>query len=151
MSPEHTVQTGGCGRGGGESDRLHGFEERLTPDLSSADFVCTPDWRNENPPRAWYGSMLSVAEAGVYDLTQRVDYDEDTTQRAARKLHDIGRARLHRPPGSEALQRPFLMTVNLAHPRDPYVITKKYWDRYDPDSIDLPRVRLDPEDDHDGE
>ena len=94
--------------------------------------------------------MLSVAEAGVYDLTQRVDYDEDTMQRAVRKLHDIGRARQHRPPGSESLQRPFLMAVNFAHPRDPYIITKKYWDRYKDDDIDMPRVRLDVDEDPDG-
>ena len=135
---------------GPRADQLHGFEERLTTDLDSADFACTPDWRSGNPPQPWSNSVMSVLDAGPLDLTQRHDYDEETVHRVVRKLHDIGRARQHRAPGSEALQRPFLTMVSLAHPSNPYITTRPYWDRYSQNEIDMPRVTMAAHQLHDG-
>ena len=39
------------------------------------------------------------------------------------------------------------MTVSLTHPHDPYAMRRSYWDRYDHDAIDLPRVGPLPVDD----
>ena len=46
-------------------DQLHGFEERVTTDVYTADFVWVPDWTNvgERIDR-WYHNMDSVFEAG---------------------------------------------------------------------------------------
>ncbi len=36
--------------------------------------------------------------------------------------------------------RPFMMTVSLTQPHDPYVTTREYWERYSENTIDSPRV-----------
>jgi len=95
--------------------------------------------------------MLAVAEAGVYDLTRQIDYDENTIFQSVRRIHDIGRARQHRPAtGGDALQRPFFMFVSLSHTSDPYLTTQEYWDRYNHDEIDMPKVIPDADDDSEG-
>jgi len=33
-----------------------------------------------------------------------------------------------------------MLTVSFTHPHDPYVMRRAYWDRYDHDSIDMPRI-----------
>ena len=47
-------------------DQLHGFEERLTPDVYPAGLDWTPDWRATVDERLpWYHTMESVVRPGV--------------------------------------------------------------------------------------
>lgn len=113
------------------ADQLHGYEERLTTDLSPSDFGWTPNW--DEPARLydWFHSLQNVLEAGACDHSLTMTYDEEATHRAVRWLHD-------RPRDSD--DRPFLLTLAYMHPHDPYLGPRDFWDAYDGVEIDLPAV-----------
>lgn len=112
-------------------DQLHGFEERLTTDIYPADFGWTPDYaRPGERVDWWYHTLGSVAGAGVAEITNQLDYDDEVTHRAEAKLYDLAR---RRDP------RPWCLTVGFTHPHDPYVARRRFWDLYE----DCPA--LDPE------
>ena len=103
-------------------DQLHGFEERLTTDIYPADFGWTPDYRKPGERIDWwYHNMGSVTGAGVAEITNQLEYDDEVAHHATRKLYDLAR-------GSD--ERPWCLTVSFTHPHDPYVARKKYWDIY---------------------
>ena len=114
-------------------DQMHGFEERLTTDIYPADYGWTPDWAHPTHRPSWYHSMSSVTDAGVCVRTNQIDFDEEVAFAAERAIYDHVRGR---DP------RPFLLVASLTHPHDPFAITRDYWDLYDHDAIDLPRVGL---------
>lgn len=118
-------------------DQLHGFEERLTPDIYPADFGWTPNWDAPDERIAWwYHNMLSVKEAGIAEATNQLDYDDEVGFHAVRFLKDYARS---------DRARPFFLAVSFTHPHDPYAIRREYWDRYAGVAIDLPRVGPIPE------
>jgi len=123
------------------ADQLHGFEERLTTDIYPADFGWTPDWTRFEHRPSWYHSMDSVIQAGPCTRTNQIDFDDDVVVNARQKLFDMARARD---------RRPFCMVSSMTHPHDPYVIPHRYWDRYADTEIDMPRVRIAPDDPHSG-
>ena len=103
-------------------DQLHGFEERLTTDIYPADFGWTPDYRKPGERIDWwYHNMGSVTGAGVAEITNQLEYDDEVAHHATRKLYDLARG---------ADQRPWCLTVSFTHPHDPYVARQKYWDLY---------------------
>ena len=109
-------------------DQLHGYEERLTTDIYPADFGWTCDWERPVEDRfSWYHNMQSVTDAGVCVRSNQLDFDEEVSYRAVRWIMDQARS---------DDQRPFCLTVSFTHPHDPYNITQKYWDLYDPEEID---------------
>ncbi len=123
-------------------DQLHGFEERLTTDVYPGDFGWTPDWsRPGERIDWWYHDVSSVKEAGVADMTNALEYDDEVTFHAVRRLYDYARYE------GDA---PLALCVSFAHPHDPYVARQRYWDLYSHDEIDLPaapalsREELDP-------
>ena len=110
-------------------DQLHGFEERLTTDIYPADFGWTPDWERPQHRPSWYHNMLSVVQAGLCQTSNQIDYDEEVTFRAVRKIFDMAR---------DNDDRPFCLLVSFTHPHDPFAITPEYWNRYNHADIDLP-------------
>ena len=123
-------------------DQLHGYEERLTTDIYPADFGWTPDYDNSGERIDWwYHNMGSVTGAGVAEITNQLEFDDEVTYHAARKLHDLSR-RLD--------PRPWSLTVSLTHPHDPYVARPRYFDLYaesealDPVVAPIPFERQDP-------
>lgn len=103
-------------------DQLHGFEERLTTDIYPADYGWTPDYRH--PDRRidwWYHNMGSVTGAGVAEITNQLEYDDEVAFLAAQRLHDLAR---------RADPRPWALTVSFTHPHDPYVARQRFWDLY---------------------
>lgn len=119
-------------------DQFHGFEERLTTEIYPADMSWTPEPTfgdvAEDDERAYefgVSTTDTVRDAGPVARSMQIDYDDDVIHHAIRELY--ARAR-----GTD--DRPFLMTVSLTHPHDPYVITRDYWDRYADRDIDDPRV-----------
>jgi choline-sulfatase len=111
-------------------DQLHGFEERLTTDVYPGDFGWTPDWsRPGERIDWWYHNMTSVKEAGVAEITNQLEYDDEVTFHAVRRLYDYARFE-----GDV----PFLLCVSFSHPHDPYVARQRYWDLYADGEIDLP-------------
>jgi len=103
-------------------DQLHGYEERLTTDVYPPDFGWTPDYRKPGERIDWwYHNMGSVTGAGVAEITNQLEYDDEVAYHATRKVYDLAR-------GGDA--RPWMLTVSFTHPHDPYVARRKYWDLY---------------------
>lgn len=103
-------------------DQLHGFEERLTTDIYPADFGWTPDYTKPGERIDWwYHNLGSVTGAGVAEITNQLEYDDEVAYHAERKLYDLAR-------GHDA--RPWCLTVSFTHPHDPYVARARYWDLY---------------------
>ncbi|WP_417722274.1 choline-sulfatase [Salipiger sp.] len=122
-------------------DQLHGFEERLTTDIYPADFGWTPDYRKPGERIDWwYHNMGSVTGAGVAEITNQLEYDDEVAHFARMKLYDLAR-------GKDA--RPWCMTVSFTHPHDPYVARRKYWDLYEDCAHLLPEVPAMAYEDHD--
>lgn len=122
-------------------DQLHGFEERLTTDIYPPDFGWTPDYRKPGERIAWwYHNMGSVTGAGVAEITNQMEYDDEVAYNATRKILDLGRRH-------DA--RPWCLTVSFTHPHDPYVARRKYWDLYAECAHLMPEVRPIPYDQHD--
>ena len=120
-------------------DQLHGFEERVTTDMYPADFGWTPDWEHPERPFFWYHTMQSVVEAGVYERTLALDFDEEVAFQSVRRIYDMAR---------DGDSRPFFLTVSFMQPHDPYMTPRTYWDRYDHDRIDMPRLPALSDDEH---
>lgn len=103
-------------------DQLHGFEERLTTDIYPPDFGWTPDYRKPGERIDWwYHNMGSVTGAGVAEISNQMEFDDEVAFHATQKIYDLAR-------GKD--DRPWCLTVSFTHPHDPYVTRKKYWDLY---------------------
>jgi len=124
-------------------DQLHGFEERLTTDIYPADFGWTPDYRKPGERiEWWYHNMGSVKGAGVAEISNQMEFDDEVSYNATRKLYDLAR-------GHD--DRPWCLTVSFTHPHDPYVARRKYWDLYeDCEHLlpDVPAIRYADQDNH---
>jgi choline-sulfatase len=123
-------------------DQLHGFEERLTTDIYPADFGWTPDYTKPGERIDWwYHNLGSVTGAGVAEITNQMEYDDEVAYNATRKLYDLSRRQDDRPS---------CLTVSFTHPHDPYVARRKFWDLYEdcpalnPAVAPLPFEELDP-------
>jgi len=120
-------------------DQYHGFEERLTTEIYPADMSWTPEPQFENqtakvderPYNFGVSTIDTVLDAGPVARSMQIDYEEDVIHQAVREIYARARS---------SDKRPFLMTVSLTHPHDPYVITKEYWDLYKDSEIEPPRV-----------
>jgi choline-sulfatase len=104
-------------------DQLHGFEQRLTTDIYPADFGWTPDYRKPGERIDWwYHNLGSVTGAGVAEITNQLEYDDDVAHQAVQKIYDLSRG---------ADPRPWCLTASFTHPHDPFVARRKYWDLYE--------------------
>ena len=122
-------------------DQLHGFEERLTTDIYPADFGWTPDYRKPGERIDWwYHNMGSVTGAGVAEISNQMEYDDEVAHLAEAKLYDLAR-------GGDV--RPWCLTVSFTHPHDPYVARRKYWDLYEDCAHLSPEVAALAYEDHD--
>jgi choline-sulfatase len=126
-------------------DQLHGFEERLTTDIYPADFGWTPDYRKPGERIDWwYHNLGSVTGAGVAEITNQMEYDDEVAFLANQKLYQLSRE------SDDQGRRPWCLTVSLSHPHDPFVARRKYWDLYencqalDPESVFIPHEKQDP-------
>lgn len=104
-------------------DQLHGFEDRLTTDIYPADFGWTPDYRKPGERIDWwYHNLGSVMGAGVAEITNQLEYDDEVASNAIQRIYDLSR-------GHDA--RPWCLTVSFTHPHDPYVARRRFWDLYE--------------------
>jgi len=115
-------------------DQLHGFETRLTTDIYPADFGWTPDWtRPGERIDWWYHNLSSVTAAGVAEITNQLEYDDEVAHFGRQAIFDLVR----RNDG-----RPFCLTVSFTHPHDPYVMRRRYWELYRDADIPMPAVTM---------
>ncbi len=121
-------------------DQMHGFEERLTTDIYPADFGWTPDWRRPGERIDWwYHNLGSVTGAGVAEITNQLEYDDEVAFRAVQRIYDFAR------DGTD----PWCLTVSFTHPHDPYVARRRFWDLYEECPHLLPEVPALAWDEHD--
>lgn len=107
-------------------DQLHGFEERLTTDIYPADFGWTPDWRRPDERIDWwYHNLGSVIDAGVAEITNQMEFDDEVAFFANQKLYQFARE------NDDPERRPWCLTVSFTHPHDPYVARRRFWDLYE--------------------
>ena len=122
-------------------DQLHGLEQRLTTDIYPADFGWTPDYRKPGERIDWwYHNMGSVTAAGVAEITNQLEYDDEVAHFAVQKVYDLAR-------GHDA--RPWCLTVSFTHPHDPFVARRRYWDLYEGCDRLLPEIAAMPYEAHD--
>ena len=112
-------------------DLLHGYEERLTPEIYSSDFLTLPNWDEVERDDFASDAFQALVEAGPAPRTVQMDYDEEVAFRAKQKLYDL--ARREEP-------RPFFLTVSFTHPHEPYICRQEFWDLYRDRPIDQPAV-----------
>ncbi len=115
-------------------DQLHGFEERLTTDVYPSDFSWTPNWA-EPDAKVRFQDMQNVLETGPCLRSMQMDYDDTVATEAERWLYDRAR---------DTSDSPFMLTVSFTSPHDPYVARPEFWDMYDEDEIDLPKIPAQP-------
>ena len=113
-------------------DQLHGFEQRLTTDIYPADFGWTPDYRKPGERIDWwYHNLSSVTGAGVAEITNQLEFDDEVAFQGEAELYRLARRR-------EA--QPWCLTVSFTHPHDPYVARQCFWDLYEDCPALLPEV-----------
>ncbi|MBN1809711.1 MAG: choline-sulfatase [Planctomycetes bacterium] len=106
-------------------DQLHGFEERLTPDIYPSDFGWTPDW--SAGPRLNNGSNIGeFTLAGPVTSNEQIVYDDNVHARALRRIRSFSG------------DAPFFLCVSYSHPHRPFQTSPEYWDRYAGVDIPLP-------------
>ena len=114
-------------------DQLHGFEERLTTDIYPANFSWTANWDAAlSEPSPAGATVRPILEAGPCIRSMQMDYDEEVSNKSLQKLYDLAR-----DPND---QKPFFVVSSFTHPHPPFTIHQKYWDMYDHDEIDMPKV-----------
>ncbi|MEO0761827.1 MAG: choline-sulfatase [Pseudomonadota bacterium] len=122
-------------------DQLHGFEERLTTDIYPADFGWTPDYRRPGERIDWwYHNLGSVTGAGMAEISNQMEYDDEVAHHGLAKLYDLAR-------GHD--ERPWCLTVSFTHPHDPYVARQRFWDLYEGCERLMPEVAAMAYEDHD--
>ena len=112
-------------------DQLHGFSERITTDIYPSNFAWTPDWIAGERYRPTGINMRAVVDAGLCVRGLQIDYDEEVEFAGVQKLYDLARFNS---------DNPFLLWVSFTHPHSPFVTTRRYWDLYRHDDIDMPEV-----------
>ncbi|TIW38311.1 MAG: DUF229 domain-containing protein, partial [Mesorhizobium sp.] len=70
-------------------------------------------------------NLGSVAGAGVAEITNQMEYDDEVAFHGVQKLYDFARV------SDDASRRPWCLTVSFTHPHDPYVARRRYWDLYE--------------------
>ena len=113
-------------------DQVHGFNERTVTDIYPSEFDWVADWSAGPSFVPSATGMNGVVEAGPAVRTLQEDYDEEVAHCGVQAIYDLARR------GDDA--GPWAQIVSFTSPHTPFVAAKEYWDRYDPDSIDLPGV-----------
>ncbi|RZO22585.1 MAG: choline-sulfatase [Candidatus Thioglobus sp.] len=114
-------------------DLLHGFEERLVPELYPTDFSWTPSWGEER--MSSNNTATGVTRSGIVRRTVQIDHDEAVFYHAKNKLHQFARED----------SAPFFLNASFIHPHEPYCTLQEYWDLYRHENIELPNTPLQPE------
>ncbi|MEM7213709.1 MAG: sulfatase-like hydrolase/transferase, partial [Pseudomonadota bacterium] len=112
-------------------DQMHGFEQRLVTDVYPSNFAWTPDWTEGPQNRPTGINMRAVVDSGTCVRSLQIDYDDEVEFFAHQKLYDLVRF-------SE--NQPFFLMISFTHPHSPFITRQEYWDRYDHDDIDMPKV-----------
>ncbi|NKB26837.1 MAG: sulfatase-like hydrolase/transferase [Rhodobacteraceae bacterium] len=113
-------------------DQMHGFDERTVTDVYPSGFDWVADW-DAGPAFVPSATGLNgVVDAGPAARTLQEDFDEEVAHASVQTIYDLARR------SDDA--GPWFQIASFTSPHTPFVAARKYWDRYDPDEIDLPKV-----------
>jgi choline-sulfatase len=107
-------------------DQLHGFQTRLTTDISPVGLELTPDWTRGAYPNEGT-SVNRLRYPPVRDWSLQLSYDEEVLHSTLVHLRQLRM-------GSE----PFFLCASFSHPHDPFLVTEHFWRLYDEVDIPLP-------------
>ena len=113
-------------------DMLHGFHERLVPELYPIDFSWTPLWGEER--MASNNDATGITRAGTCERSVQIDHDEAVLYQAKAKLHDYARNR----------SQPFFLVTSFTNPHEPYYCQPEHWSRYRHEDVLMPATPLQP-------
>ena len=119
-------------------DMLHGFHQRLVPELYPTDFDWTPSWGEVRMESN--NDSASVTRSGVCVRSVQMDHDEAVVFRAVSSLHDFAR----RTGG-----RRLFLVASFTHPHEPYFALREHWERYRHEEVPSPATPLQPEPERD--
>ena len=111
-------------------DMLHGFHERLVPELYPTNFSWAPSWSEARMDSN--NDASGVTKAGICTRSVQIDHDEAVLYRARAKLHDYARGD----------GQPFFLVASFTHPHEPYYCLRRWWERYRHDDIPMPETPL---------
>ena len=114
-------------------DMLHGFHERLVPELYPTDFHWTPSWDEARMDSN--NDSSGVTRSGVCVRSVQMDHDEAVLFRAVSRLHDFAR---------DPDRRPFFLLASFTHPHEPYFALRRHWERYRHEDVAMPATPLPP-------
>ena len=113
-------------------DMLHGFHQRLVPELYPIDFCWTPLWGEERMESN--NDATGTTRAGICERSVQIDHDEAVLYQATAKLHDYARDR----------SQPFFLVASFTNPHEPYYCQPKHWNRYRHEDVPMPATPLQP-------
>ena len=119
-------------------DMLHGFHERLVPELYPTDFDWAPSWDEVRMDSN--NDARSITRSGICVRSVQMDHDETVLFRAVSRLHDLARDRD---------RGPFFLLASFTHPHDPYYAPRRHWERYRHEDVPMPATALLPESERD--
>ena len=115
-------------------DMLHGFHERLVPELYPTDFHWAPSWDEVRMDSN--NDSSGVIRSGACVRSMQMDHDEAVLHRAVSRLHDFAR---------QPDRQPFFLLASFTHPHEPYFAQRTHWDRYRHEDVPMPATPLLPE------
>src|SRR3546814_14722227 len=78
------------------------FKRRSTTDIYPADFGWTPDYRKPGERIDWwYHNLSSVSGAGVAEITNQLEYDDEVAFQGEAELYRLARKQESQPWRSE--------------------------------------------------
>lgn len=113
------------------ADQLHGYDKRHTTEIYPANFAWTVDWSKGREYRPTGLTMAPVIESGPCVRTLQMDYDDEVAYHGVQAIYDLAR---------KSDGKPWSLTVSFTQPHSPFVISQEYWDRYNHEDIEAPRV-----------
>ena len=122
-------------------DQLHGFNERTVTDVYPSGFEWVADWQAGPAFVPSATGLNGVVDAGPAARTLQEDFDDEVAHSTVQATYDLARR------GADA--GPWFQIASFTSPHTPFVADQRYWDRYDPGEIDMPRVGALPFDDLD--
>lgn len=113
-------------------DQTHGFEERTVTDVYPSGFDWVADWEAGPAFVPSATGLNGVVDAGPASRTLQEDFDQEVAHATVQSIYDLARR------GDDA--GPWFQIASFTSPHTPFVADQQYWDRYDPDEIDMPSV-----------
>lgn len=107
-------------------DQLHGFRTQLSHDLHASALHPIYRWDDGVAPAARPWHHLQTIGPGT---TPEIETDDDVEARSVEYIRS-----------RKDSDQPWALVSSYIAPHFPFVAPQKYWDMYDPDTVDMPNI-----------